>query len=80
MLRSYIGNTLSLEQLSSVEYLSEKTSEEGGVGAFFVVLWSSNNTLAKPVIESVMIESVVHKQISFVSRGITLPFKFKRNE
>lgn len=78
MLKSYVDETLSLEQLSSVEYLSEKMNEEGGFGAFFVVLWSSDNVLADPIIESVMIESTSDKQISFVSRGKTLPFKFER--
>ena len=77
MLRSFVEKTVSLSQLSSLEFLKEKMNEKGGFGAFFVVLWSSDNPLAEPVIESVMIESSPHKQISFVSEGRTLPFKFK---
>ena len=56
MLRSYVENTITLNKLSSLEYLKEKMNEKGGFGAFFVVLWSSENPLAQPVIEAVMIE------------------------
>lgn len=78
LLRSYVDTPLLLGELSSVEYLNEKMDSEGGFGAFFVVLWSSENILADPIIESVLIESTTQKQISFISKGKTLPFEFRK--
>lgn len=76
LIKSYTKNEFLMPALTSVEYLSEKMNEEGGVGAFFVVLWSSNHKLAEPVIESVMINSSSKKQVSFTSRGVLIPYAF----
>jgi hypothetical protein len=80
VVRSFLKDSVSMKPLSSNEYLKDKLNEKGGFGAFFVVLWSSDNPLAVPIIESVMTDSSANKQLAFVNKGLTLPFEFYRNK
>lgn len=75
-IKRYAEKPFLMSALTSVEYLSEKWNEKGGVGAYFIVEWSSDNANAKPIMESVMINSSADKQISFASRGEEMPFAY----
>lgn len=76
LVNSYVSTPITIAALSSIEYLNPKDNKKGGVGAFYVVLWSSNNEDAKPIIESIMTNTSDNHQISYTSRGEVMPFSF----
>lgn len=72
LLKSFADKPYELKPLESIEYLIEKEDVEGGVGANFLIYWSSDNLKSKPIIESILIGKVLDKPFVFTSRGITL--------
>jgi hypothetical protein len=54
--------------MASADYLVEERDRSGGVGANFLVEWTSKEAVSQPIIEAVMIGNGV----SFVSRGSRL--------
>jgi hypothetical protein len=47
----------------------EKTDVEGGSGANFIVEWTAEEAVNRPVIEAVMIGTGDSYNVSFTSRG-----------
>jgi hypothetical protein len=72
LLKSFAEQPYELKPLESIEYLIEKEDIEGGVGANFLIYWSSDNPKSTPIIESILIGKVLDKPFAFTSRGITL--------
>lgn len=77
LVREYLQQPAAIGPMATASYLSPKHEKEGGSGANFVVVWSSERGDARPVIEAVMIGAGSGKQISFTSRGETLPYPFQ---
>lgn len=75
MLKKYIDTTSKLPAMATAEYLVEIANHEGGSGANFVILWSSERDNAKPIFETVMI-ATEGKPLSFTSSGQEMPFSF----
>jgi hypothetical protein len=76
LLQAYLQKPAAIAPMATASYLSPQQEKEGGSGANFVVVWSSEREDAKPIIETVMIGAGSGKQVSFTSRGETLPYPF----
>ncbi len=70
LLRRYITKPRQLTPLQSDSFVVEKTDYEGGSGANFIVEWSAEGPISKPVIEAAMIGVDPSYQISFVRNGV----------
>lgn len=71
-LRSYLDSPLRLKPLGTTAFLVERDDVSGGVGASFIVEWSSENATTPPVIESVMIDTSSQQGLSFARAGVKI--------
>lgn len=70
--RSYVAEPMRLDALASTAFVVEEEDASGGVGASFIVAWSSEQQITAPVVEAVMISAASTQGISFVSVGRVL--------
>ena len=69
LIRSYLDGPVSLDPMSTVEWVIEEHDTEGGSGANFLVGWGAPGPITRPVMEAVMLGQVSGRGISFVSQG-----------
>lgn len=69
LVRSYLTNPLRLGALVSSEILVEEHDVAGGSGAKFIVEWSAEDAVERPIIEAIMIGASDLRGISFVRPG-----------
>jgi hypothetical protein len=69
LVRSYLADPLRLRALASKEILVEEHDVAGGSGAKFIVEWTAEEAVDRPIIEAVMIGASDLRGISFVSAG-----------
>ena len=67
--RSYLESELKLGPMSSTRYVIQESDQSGGSGASFIVQWKSEQKVAEPVVETIMISTRTQQGISFTSRG-----------
>lgn len=70
--RSYVNEPIRLGALASTAFVVEEEDARGGVGASFIVAWSSEQQITAPVVEAVMISAASTQGISFISVGRVL--------
>lgn len=71
-LKHYLETPFTLNAMASKRYVVHESDKSGGSGAKFIVRWQSNQPVAEPLIESVMISTKTQQGISFTSRGRVL--------
>ena len=71
-LKHYQANALALKALATQRYVVPESDKSGGSGAKFIIRWQSDQPVAEPLIESVMISTKTQQGISFTSRGRVL--------
>ena len=71
-LKHYLDKALSLNALVTKRYVVPESDKSGGSGAKFIIRWQSDQPVAEPLIESVMISTKTQQGISFTSRGRVL--------
>lgn len=69
MVRKYYQQAITLAPLESTSIYIPEDDTSGGVGANFIVRWSSAKDVNTPIIECVMIGMKSGQGISFVSPG-----------
>lgn len=69
LVQKYLDSPMDVAPLSSVAFVVEEDDLRGGVGANFLVLWESEDSVSQPVVEAVMISAAQNQGISFVSEG-----------
>ncbi len=69
LLRSFLGEAVPLEPFESSNALIPIDSAGDGIGANFVVEWSSSSLAIEPIIEAIMIGGSGTQGISFTSSG-----------
>ncbi len=69
LVRTYYQQTVTLGPLESTYIYIPESDTAGGVGANFIVKWSSQKIINAPIIECVMIGATSGQGISFVSPG-----------
>lgn len=72
LVRSYLTEPLHLGAMASTAFVVDEDDRTGGVGANFIVAWSSEAQPTPPVVEAVMISAASAQGISFVSVGRVL--------
>jgi len=71
-LKHYLEKPLPLNAMATKRYVVPESDKSGGSGAKFIVTWQSDEPVAEPLIESVMISTKTQQGISFTSRGRVL--------
>lgn len=71
-LKHYLDRALSLNAMATKRYVVPESDKSGGSGAKFIIEWQSDEPVAEPLIESVMISTKTQQGISFTSRGRVL--------
>jgi hypothetical protein len=69
LVRSYLTDPLRLGALVSREILVEEHDTAGGSGAKFIIEWTAEEAVERPIIEAVMIGASDLRGISFVTTG-----------
>lgn len=77
LLRRYVTTPRQLTPLQSDSFVVEKADYKGGSGANFILEWSADGPISKPVIEAAMIGVDPGYQISFVRNGVPVE-RFER--
>lgn len=72
LVRSYLEEPVRLLPMASIAFVVAESDRTGGVGANFIVAWSSATEPTPPVVEAVMISAASAQGISFVSVGRVL--------
>lgn len=68
-LKNFLKEPIILKPLESLRYIVPEKDISGGSGANFIVKWSSKKPVNPPIVESVMIGTLLQQGISFTSRG-----------
>jgi hypothetical protein len=71
-LKHYLEKPLALSKMATQRFVVSESDKSGGSGAKFIVKWTSDQPVAEPLIESVMISTKTQQGISFTSRGRVL--------
>lgn len=71
-LKHYLEKAVALEAMATRRYVVPESDKSGGSGAKFIIKWQSDQPVAEPLIESVMISTKTQQGISFTSRGRVL--------
>jgi hypothetical protein len=71
-LKHYLEKEILLKAMATKRYVVPESDKSGGSGAKFIIRWTSDQAVAEPLIESVMISTKTQQGISFTSRGIVL--------
>jgi len=69
LLKKHLEQPMLLKPLASAEVFVPESDTSGGLGASFIVRWTSEKPAAPPVIECIMIGTRSGQGISFVSQG-----------
>jgi len=69
LVRHYLSAPIKLGPLATVHYIVAESDRSGGLGASFLVVWSSTEKVSTPVVEAVMIGALAAQGISFVTSG-----------
>ena len=69
LLKEYLDSTIVLGPLESLKFVIPEKDESGGSGANFIIEWSSDKCTNQPIVETIMIGTVMQQGISFTSRG-----------
>lgn len=73
LVRRYVESPITVGPLSSRAFVVEEEDTRGGVGANFIIEWLSEEPVATPVIQAVMITTASTQGISFVTDGYPIP-------
>lgn len=72
LVKIYLDKSVSLAPLASTSFVVEEDDLRGGVGANFIVNWSSEPPVTPPIVEAIMISTSQQQGISFLSVGRVL--------
>ncbi len=74
LIRHYLNDPVRLKPLETISYLVEYKDTQGGDGANFIVEWVSEQEVAEPIIEAVMIGASSGLGISFTSQAKVIKY------
>lgn len=72
IIRSYLGKTVYLKPLETIDFGVAENTEKQGIGSSFIFEWASRNILNKPLFEAVMLMTAGQQGISFTSKAIQI--------
>ncbi|HPC43117.1 MAG TPA: DUF3124 domain-containing protein [Spirochaetota bacterium] len=71
-LKIFIKKPQKLKPLESKQFIINESDLSGGIGANFIVMWSSDKEVNPPLVESIMIGTRGQQGISFSARGVVI--------
>ena len=69
LIKRHVGKKLILPPLGSADFMVPEKDKTGGVGANFIVAWTSDQPVNEPIIQSLMISTRSSLGISFICPG-----------
>jgi hypothetical protein len=72
LVQSYFDKPVTVPPMGTKEVYIMERDTKGGSGANFTVRWASENLVATPVIQAVMIGTASTQGISFVCEGVVI--------
>lgn len=72
VLKNFVMMPMTIQPLSAVRFVVPETDTKGGSGASFIITWSADAKLNKPVIQAVMIGATANQGISFVCDAVPM--------
>ena len=75
LVRDYVESPLQLAPMATTEYVIERTDDQGGTGANFIVVWGAEEPVYEPVVEAVMISAAGTQGLSLLSPARVLEEK-----
>ncbi len=69
LLKHYVPQKQHLSPLGSMDYIVPEKDKAGGVGANFIVTWTSDQPVNEPIIQALMISTRSSLGISFICPG-----------
>lgn len=69
LLKSFVTDPVQLAPYASSSFLTEINDNKGGVGANYIVIWTSESPVQSPVSQAVMIGGTGSQGISFLTDG-----------
>lgn len=72
LVKKYLASPVAIGPLCTAEFVVPRLSTEAGSGANFIAEWVASAPVSDPIAESVMVSSGLSRNLSFVSRGVTL--------
>jgi len=69
LIKKHLDDSVPLGPLASTHFQVAESDLSGGLGASFLVKWSSSKEVSAPIVESVLIGTISAQGISFVCRG-----------
>lgn len=73
LVRNFLGNTISLPPMGTINYVIEKHDDTGGAGANFIVVINARSKNVRPVVQAIMIGENGNKGFSFSTDGYSIP-------
>ncbi len=71
LLRNEIEKPQKLGAMATTTFFIRRRDTAGGIGANYIVRWSSSEPVSEPLIESVMADLSSSSALAFSSRGVT---------
>lgn len=72
LIKKYLDKQTLVKPLETLSFIVNESDTHGGVGANFIVKWSSAKVVKAPLVETIMIGAKGQQGISFSSRGVNI--------
>jgi hypothetical protein len=72
LVKRYLDKQTLVKPLETISFVVNESDTHGGVGANFIVKWSSLKEVKAPLVETIMIGAKGQQGISFSSRGVNI--------
>lgn len=69
LLREMMKAPLRVDPLASMEYFVKQSDVSGGSAASFLVVWSAETEVSPPVVETLMVGTMMNQGIALISPG-----------
>ena len=69
LVKEYFKKSLQIPPMATTEFFVEEQDTSGGSGANFIVKWTAQKDVNKPVVEAVMISTALQQGIALISPG-----------
>lgn len=72
LISKFTGSAFKLDPLQSYQVVIKESDTSAGIGGHFIIRWSADKKVNRPVIESVMIGTKQQQGISFMCEGVVI--------
>lgn len=69
LLNSFLTEPITLDPYASASFLTEINDNKGGIGANYLIVWTSTGSVLSPISQAVMVGGTGSQGISFLTEG-----------